>query len=202
MKMQKPDRKEEELLLDLAIAGNSKAFSTLYRRYYNQVYAFCIRMLHGQGDPEDTTQQVFLEAWRSLHRFEKRSLFSTWITRIAIHTCLSLLRRTGKIRLHLDDNSEFSDKAKEFVWIEPESSLDEQLNAKAQRQAINQILKTLTDKKKTVFILSDLQGMTAPEIAEVLKIPDATVRTRLFHARKEFLDAVNQNSHYKELLSA
>ncbi len=200
--MQKIDRKEEESWIDLAITGNPKAFSNLYRRYYNQVYAFCVRMLHGQGDPEDTTQQVFLEAWRSLHRFEKRSLFSTWITRIAIHTCLSLLRRTGKIRVHQEDSSESPDKATEYVWIQPESSPDEQFNTKAQRHAIGQILKTLTDKKKIVFILSDLQGMTAPEIAEILKIPDATVRTRLFHARREFLDAVNQNSHYKELLSA
>ncbi|MEI6805224.1 MAG: RNA polymerase sigma factor [Myxococcaceae bacterium] len=202
MTTQKLDRKEEESLLDLAIAGNSSAFSSLYRRYYHQVHTFCVRMLHGQGDPEDTTQQVFLEAWRSLHRFEKRSLFSTWITRIAIHTCLSFLRRTSKIRLHHHDNSESSEKNIEFVWIEPESSLDDQINSKAQRQAIQKILKTLTDKKKTVFVLSDMQGMSAPEIAEVLKIPDATVRTRLFHARKEFLDAVNKNSHYKELLCA
>ena len=200
--MLKTDRKEEESWIDLAIAGNPQAFSNLYRRYYNQVYAFCMRMLHGQGDPEDITQQVFLEAWRSLHRFEKRSLFSTWITRIAIHTCLSLHRRSGKIRLHNEINPESSEKNMEFVWIEPESSLDDQLNLKAQKQAINQILKTLSDKKKIVFVLSDLQGMTAPEIAHVLKIPDATVRTRLFHARKEFLDAINQNSHYKELLSA
>lgn len=200
--MHKPDRKEEEALIDLAIAGDGSAFSSLYQRYHHQVYAFCSRMLHGHGDPEDTTQQVFLEAWRSLHRFEKRSLFSTWITRIAIHTCLSLLRRGNKIRLHHENGSEASDKIMEFVWIEPESPLDEQLNSKAQRQAIHQILKTLTDKKKIVFILSDLQGMRAPEIASILKIPDATVRTRLFHARKEFLDAVNQNSHYKELLSA
>jgi RNA polymerase sigma-70 factor (ECF subfamily) len=191
--MQNSNRKEEEALLDLAIAGNSQAFTTLYRRYYNQVYAFCVRMLHGHGDPEDTTQQVFLEAWRSLHRFEKRSLFSTWITRIAIHTCLSLLRRGKKTRQHHES---------EFDWVEPDSPLDDQLNAKAKKQAINQILKTLTEKKKAVFILSDLHGMTAPEIAEILKIPDATVRTRLFHARREFLDAVNQNSHYKELLSA
>lgn len=191
--MLKPTREEEESLIDLAIAGDSQAFSSLYQRYYSQVYAFCVRMLHGHGDPEDTTQQVFLEAWRSLHRFEKRSLFSTWITRIAIHTCLSLLRRGKKNRQHQEA---------EFTCMEPEQSLDDQINSKAQRQAIQQILKTLTDKKKIVFILSDLQGMRAPEIAHILKIPDATVRTRLFHARKEFLDAVNQNSHYKELLSA
>ena len=198
----KTERREEESWIDSAITGNAKAFSNLYRRYHNQVYAFCVRMLHGQGDAEDITQQVFLEAWRSLHRFEKRSLFSTWITRIAIHTCLSLHRRSGRIRLHIDNQAESSDKNIEFVWIESESSPHEQLQIKDQKQAINQILKTLSDKKKAVFILSDLQGMTAPEIANVLKIPDATVRTRLFHARKEFLDAINKNPHYKELLSA
>lgn len=190
--MLKIDRKEEETLVDLAISGNPQAFSNLYQRYYNQIHAFCVRMLRGQGDPEDTTQQIFLEAWRSLHRFEKRSLFSTWITRIAIHTCLSILRRSVKIRMHYEECFESLEKT-----VIP---IDDQLNAKAQKQVIYQILETLSDKKKTVFILSDLRGMTAPEISKILKIPDATVRTRLFHARKEFLDAVNKNSHYKELL--
>lgn len=200
--MHTTERKEEERLIDLAIAGNEKAFSILYRKYHGQIYAFCTRMLHGNGDPEDVTQQVFLEAWRSLHRFEKRSLFSTWVTRIAIHTCLSLLRRTTKVRLHQENDSATHDKLTEFLWKDPESSLDQQLTAKAQKQAINEILETLSSKKKVVFMLSDMQGMTAPEIAGVLKIPDATVRTRLFHARREFLDAINENSHYKELLSA
>ncbi|MES2503511.1 MAG: RNA polymerase sigma factor [Myxococcota bacterium] len=198
--MQKVDRNQEEAWIDLSLAGDTKAFAKLYDRYFNQVYAFCVRMLHGHGDPEDLVQQVFLEAWRSLHRFEKRSLFSTWITRIAIHTCLSFLRRTNKVRPHNSSNPEAFEKQTEFVWMEPAMPLEEQLSRKDRKIAIHQILQTLTPKKKTVFVLSDMQGMTAPEIAAVLKIPDATVRTRLFHARREFLDAVNQNSHYKELL--
>lgn len=200
--MQRKDRQQEEAWIDLALSGDTRAFSKLYQRYYNQVHAFCVRMLHGYGDPEDTAQQVFLEAWRSLHRFEKRSLFSTWITRIAIHTCLSFHRRTNKIKLHNNPQTESSEKNTEFVWIEPHTSLEDQLFLKNRKHAIHEILQTLTAKKKVVFILSDMQGMTAPEIADVLKIPDATVRTRLFHARREFLDAVNQNSHYKELLGA
>ncbi len=200
--MHKTDRQQEEIWIDRALQGDAKAFSYLYKRYYNQVYAFCIRMLHGHGDPEDTAQQVFLEAWRSLHRFEKRSLFSTWVTRITIHTCLSLLRRTNKIRLHQEQTPEKFEQETEFVWMEPGIPVDEQISHKARRQAIHEILETLTPKKKVVFMLSDMQGMTAPEIARVLKIPDATVRTRLFHARREFVDAVNDNTHYKELLGA
>ncbi|MBL4818907.1 MAG: RNA polymerase sigma factor [Deltaproteobacteria bacterium] len=200
--MRKANRKQEEQWIDQALAGDTHAFSLLYKRYYQQVYAFCIRMLHGQADPEDTTQQVFLEAWRSLHRFEKRSLFSTWVTRITIHTCLSLLRRNNRLKLHIDISPESAEKETEFVWIEPNQPLDEQLARKDRKKAIYEIIKTLTPKKKTVFILSDMQGMTAPEIARILKIPDATVRTRLFHARREFQDAINRNMHYKELLSA
>ena len=58
----------------------------------------------------------------------------------------------------------------------------------------------MTEKKQVVFVMSDMQGMTAPEISKILGIPDATVRTRLFHARKEFACWVSRNPTYREML--
>ncbi|MBH1988970.1 MAG: RNA polymerase sigma factor [Myxococcaceae bacterium] len=198
--MQTGQQNHEETLLDRAAEGDEGAFAVLYRRYQGQIQAFCARMLNGNGDSEDATQQVFMEAWRSLHRFERRSLFSTWLTRIAIHTCLSLLRKTNKIKLHREDSRVHPDRYTEFLWRDSEPGLEQKFHQRAQRKAVDEILNRLSEKKKTVIMMSDVQGMTAPEIAGALQIPDATVRTRLFHARREFIHAIHSNSHYKELL--
>jgi DNA-directed RNA polymerase specialized sigma24 family protein len=70
----------------------------------------------------------------------------------------------------------------------------------ARKQAIHKILGRMKQKKRVVFAMSDMHGMSAPEISKILNVPDATIRTRLFHARREFLAAVSKNPHYRALL--
>jgi len=193
---------EESRWIDLAIKGNQEAFAHLYHRYHSQVHAFCVRMLQGRGDVEDAAQQVFLEAWKSLHRFERRSLFSTWITRIAIHTCLSAHRKRNRMRLMSEEKQNPWENVTEFVWREPESSPDVLTCFAERKRAVGKILNRMTKKKQAVFMMSDMQGLTAPEISGILGIPDATVRTRLFHARREFANTVNRNPVYRDLLRA
>lgn len=190
----------EAKLIREAVAGSQKSFSVLYNRYHGQVFAFCMRMLNGKSDVEDAVQQVFLECWRSLYRFEGRSLFSTWLIKIAIHTCLSIYRKTSRTVLSIDADVSHADKGQEVLWASEPETPHEQLSSTRKRHVIEKIIDRMTIKKKTVFILSDIQGMTAPEISGILGIPDATVRTRLFHARKEFQLSINRNPVYKDLL--
>lgn len=192
--------KDDIALIKKALDGHSKAFDILYNRYYNQVYAYCSRLLRGKHEVDDAVQQVFLEAWRSMGRFEGRSLFSTWLTKIAIHTCLSFHRKSGKIILVTQDSDRSYEQVNRSLWGDTKSTPDQQVFNNERKAIINKLLKRMTNKKKVVFMMSDMQGMTAPEISSILKIPDATVRTRLFHARKEFAGWINKNRNYKDLL--
>jgi len=191
----------EEADIKAAVAGDQKAFSKLYYQYYGQVYAFCMRMLNGRSDVEDAVQQVFLECWRSLYRFEGRSMFSTWLIKIAIHTCLSVYRKTSRTVLSNENDLAVSEKKEDALWANNPQTPDEHYFSLSKKNAISHIVNRMTVKKKTVFILSDIQGMTAPEISGILGIPDATVRTRLFHARREFHSSVSKNPAYKDLLA-
>lgn len=191
---------EEKKLIDRSVKGDEKAFSILYRRYYSQVYSFCARMLRGRFDVDDAVQQVFLEAWRSMKRFEGRSMFSTWITKIAIHTCLSFHRKNNRLVLSGSDDSEPLENGSEIMWANPSTIPEEQVLEEERKVAVHKLLERMTHKKKQVFVMSDMQGMTAPEIGQLLKIPDATVRTRLFHARKEFTNWTEKNKIYRDLL--
>lgn len=200
--MRKARKKEEEqLLIEQAIQGDKEAFAFLYERYYSQVYAFCSRLLRGRFDVEDAVQQVFMEAWRSLNRFEGRSLFSTWLTKIAIHTCLSFHRKAGRLMLNQHEVLDPYDQSTTYLWGDEQRIPDEEVFISERKVLVNKLLARMTPKKKVVFVMSDMHGMSAPEISVVLKIPDATVRTRLFHARREFAMWVNKNKHYREALA-
>jgi len=193
-------QREERVLIEKALEGSNSAFSVLYNRYYNQVYAYCSRLLRGKHDVEDAVQQVFLEAWRSMGRFEGRSLFSTWLTKIAIHTCLSFHRKSGRVILNTGEPLRSYEQVGNMLWGEGKPTPEQQVFNNERKAIVGKLLARMTNKKKVVFMMSDMQGMTAPEISSILKIPDATVRTRLFHARKEFAGWVNKNRNYKDLL--
>jgi RNA polymerase sigma-70 factor (ECF subfamily) len=186
----------DEALVVRAQRGDQAAFSALFRAHHGRIHAMCARLLggggaHGRsdGDIDDAVQQTFLEAWRCLHRFEGKSRFTTWLTRIAIHTCFSVRRRLRRLFLADDDT-------RALALIEPVRvdddrvaaaplAPDEAASRHARAQALDEVLQQLAPKKRVVFVLSDLEELTSPEIAAIVGVPEATVRTRLYYARRE-----------------
>lgn len=184
-----------------AQAGDRAAFSELFRLHHARVRAMCARMLgasaYGQeSEVDDAVQTAFLEAWRSLHRFEGRARFTTWITRIAIHTCFSTRRRLARL-LSVAEPA----PAAQPVWSEAPRSAEAVAIDRRQDAALAGVLTRLSEKKRVVFVLADLEGLTSTEIADVLGIPDATVRTRLFHARREVAALVRAHAAFAHLFA-
>jgi RNA polymerase sigma-70 factor (ECF subfamily) len=191
---------EDAALVEAARRGDQAAFTRLFERHHGRVYAMCARLLQNPAEVEDAVQQAFLEAWRSLYRFEGRSRFSTWITRIAIHTCLGFRRRLRRLFL-LEDTVPGREDAS-ATWTRAPTTPDEGAAERARKRALDEVLWRLSPRKRVVFVLADLEGMTAPEIARVLDIPDATVRTRLFHARKELARLVRRHPGFADLFES
>jgi len=203
------DDADHGLVLE-ARAGDTAAFAKLFERHHRRVYAMCRRLLADKAEVDDAVQQTFLEAWRSLPRFEGRSRFSTWITRIAIHTCLGFRRRLRRLLFVADVFAPSGEGRSNLVELEhggaqqvafavsPPSPLEGAVH-QARKKAVDDILQHLSAKKRVVFVLAELEGMTAPEIAEIVEIPEATVRTRLFHARKEFAQAAAHHRGFADL---
>jgi RNA polymerase sigma-70 factor (ECF subfamily) len=189
---------EDHALVEAAKAGDQRAFSRLFERHHGRVFAMCTRLLADRAEVEDAVQQTFLEAWRCLHRFEGRSRFTTWLTRIAIHTSLGFRRRVKRLIFSSEVRPEAA--VHDIGWGGRENTAPDQgVHERNRKQALTEILQRLTAKKRVVFVLAELEGMTAPEISEILKIPDATVRTRLFHARKEFAVAARNHPAFAEV---
>ncbi len=195
-----PDVLDEDAdLVRRAQQGDRVAFGALFKKHHGRVQAMCMRMLADPVEVDDAVQQAFLEAWRCLPRFEGRSRFTTWITRVAMHTCFSTRRRLR--RLLVSDVNAAADRAAVPVWQQPGLGADEIASRHAREAAVSEVLQALSPKKRAVFVLADLEGLSSTEIAEILEVPDATVRTRLFHARREVAQRVRGHKGFVDLLA-
>ncbi|MGF1467803.1 MAG: RNA polymerase sigma factor [Sandaracinaceae bacterium] len=172
-------------LIARAQRGDPHAFRRLFVRHRGDVTRIVFRMLGPSAAVDDVVQEVFLNVFRSLPSFRGDAKFSTWLYRLTSNVTRMHLRR-GRSRPRFAD-VEVPETPRDGVPAEtPELALE-----RAERvRALYRLLDRLTDKKREVIVLHDLQGMGAKAIAELLSIPVLTVRTRLFYARKELYAAL------------
>jgi RNA polymerase sigma-70 factor (ECF subfamily) len=162
--------------------GDQAAFADLFRTYRSLVYGVLYHLLPHDPELEDVVQAAFIEVFRSLGSFEGRSKLSSWIARVALHVGYHHLRRRKSRPTDYDADRTIPDLVDESPNADPHQLLE-------RKEAVNkvyEILATIAERKRTVFILNDLQGITQEEVAEIVGANIATVRTRLFYARKEF----------------
>src|SRR5579864_9802919 len=176
---------DEAKLVREAIAGNHDALEILFAQHSRALFQTALRLLGNPEDAEDALQEAMLSAYRNLPRFEGRSQFSTWMTRIVINA--ALMRRRSK-RAHpalsLDDSTE--DKtpmAERFADAHPSP---EQLYASAELSArVKENLQTLSPLLRNAFELRELEGLTADEAARALGVSRNTLKARLWRARQQ-----------------
>lgn len=162
------------------------------------VYGVLYHLLPNDSELEDVVQTAFVEVFRSLGSFEGRSKLSSWIARVALHVGYHHLRRRRSRPPDYEADGQLPDLVDESVRANP----DEALERKDAMQRVYAILETLGPRKRTVFILNDLQGMSQEDAADVVGANIATVRTRLFYARREFWKKAANDPVLSSLLSA
>ncbi|MBX3272800.1 MAG: sigma-70 family RNA polymerase sigma factor [Sandaracinaceae bacterium] len=172
-------------LITRAQAGDTTAFRQIFVRHQATVSRIVFRMIGPSADVEDVVQDVFLNVYRSLASFRGDAKFSTWLYRLATNVTRMHLRR-GRSRPRFSDQ-EVPEGPREGA---PADTPDVQLERAQRVEALYRLLDTLSEKKREVLVLHDLEGVPAKEIAEALDIPVLTVRTRLFYARKELYAAL------------
>jgi RNA polymerase sigma-70 factor, ECF subfamily len=170
----------EDPLLAKAIAGDAPAFRALYGRHRNDVARLVYRML-GARDLDDVVQEVFVQVHRSLRDFRGQSKFSTWLHRVTVNVVL-MHRRAARSRPVL---APIETEQSSIDPVDPQTLPDEEAATRQRMRAFERVLDRLPEKKRVVFVLHDLEGVSPAEISEVVGAPVLTVRTRLFYARRE-----------------
>lgn len=171
-------------IVQRCLDGDERAFRDLFVRHRNDVGRIVFRVMGPSPDLEDVVQEVFVHVYRSLRSFRGEAKLSTWLHRLAVNVTLMHLRRARS-------RPRFADVAVPEAPQDPDAGSPQQLAERAERvRALYRALETLTEKKRTVFVLHDLEGLAAKDVSEIVGAPVLTVRTRLFYARREVLAAL------------
>jgi RNA polymerase sigma-70 factor (ECF subfamily) len=201
------DAIEEVAVLAAARAGDEAAFAALSERYRRQLRVHCYRMLGSFDDAEDMVQETMLRAWRGREGFQGRSLFRTWLYRIATNACLNALERAPRRVLPQDVAPPITAAtptsqarstppwAPEIPWLQPypdsllEMAAPSDLEPDAVMAARETIelaflaaLQHLPPRQRAILILSDVVGWSATEVAELLELTVAVVTSALQRA--------------------
>jgi RNA polymerase sigma-70 factor (ECF subfamily) len=169
-----------------AQSGDPRAFQELYVLHRRDVHRLVTRMLGPRGDVDDVVQEVFIQVFRSILSFRGDARFSTWLHRVAVNVALMHLR-AGRSRPQLGRELPTEQPTAEEASPRDQAARNERL------RALYRILDTLSEKKRAVFVLHDLEGVPAGQIAKLVEAPVLTVRTRLFYARKEVYAAMAED---------
>jgi RNA polymerase sigma-70 factor (ECF subfamily) len=174
----------DETLIGLIADGDKRAMQVLYARHNVRVYRFVLRLTGNQSLAEDLVSEVFLDVWRQAEGFESKSQVSTWLLAIARYKALSAMRR--RTDEHLDDQMAASI---EDTADDPETVV----NTKDRAIIIQKCLTQLSPAHREVIDLVYYHEKSVDEVAEIVGVPPATVKTRMFYARSKMADLLKQS---------
>lgn len=169
----------DEALIARVAAGDKRAMRRLFDRHHLRIYRFALRLLGDREVAEDVLSEVFLDVWRHAEMFEGRSQASTWLIAIARFKALTWLRRRGETPL---------DEATAAAIPDTSDDPETVMRKKQQSQILRDCLARLSLKHREIVDLVYYQEMTIAEVARIVGIPEATVKTRMFHARRQLFD--------------
>jgi RNA polymerase sigma-70 factor, ECF subfamily len=166
----------DEVLISRIAGGDRLAMQVLYARHHVRVYRFVLRLVRNEATAEDLISEVFLDVWRQAGKFEGRSAASTWMLSIARFKALSALRRRPEAELDEEAAEQIEDHADD-----PEVTLAK----KEKGSVLRQCLARLSADHREIIDLVYYHEKSVEEVAEIVGIPEATVKTRMFYARKK-----------------
>lgn len=177
------------------VNGSHDSFKQLVLTYQDRLLTLCNYLLKNPHDAEDAAQETFVKAYKSLSSYTPDTSFYSWLSRIAVNTCLDHQRREAL-------------RAIFFISAEPNqldshaapTSDPESLCATSQElQNLQAVLRQLSVKLRTVIVLKELEGHSYEEIADLLDLSIGTVKSRISRAREEIMRLMKKNTEQKRI---
>ena len=177
----------DEALMAGIVGGDRLAMRTLYRRHERRVFRFILRMIGDRCVAEDVLSEVFFEVWKKAEHFEGRSAVSTWLLGVARHKALTAA--AAKARPY-----ESLDGAAAINVADPNADQGEALLEGERRVILRRCLAALSPEHREIIDLVYYQEKSVRQIADLLAIPENTIKTRMFYARKRLAALVEAAS--------
>lgn len=172
-------RLDDSYLIKQARIGSTEAFEVLVRRYRDRIFRVALRMVGDAHSAEDVAQDALVSAWRGLASFRGEAEFSTWLHRIVLNSALSHINRS---RLHGELTG---DEA-----VEPEKQPERIVEAGHQEEALRAAVGALPFDQRAPLVLYQFEGYSYEQTADILQVSEATVRGRIYRARRALVESM------------
>jgi len=188
-----PDTPEEQALIQAAQTGDVTAFNELVLRYQTQVYNLAYHIMHDESAADDAAQTAFISAYRALKRFRGGS-FRAWLLRIVTNACYDELRRhKRRPQISWEEFGDVDEEANPHMAdtsVSPEEALAQQ----ELRDLLERTIAKLPQHQRMTLILVDQMGLSYKEAAQVMRVAQGTVKSRLARARRTMQSLLQSES--------
>jgi len=168
-------------LVRSCLSGNQKAFETLVRKYEKPIFNLALRMLKDRDDAADVAQTVFVKAYQKLDSFDETHEFFSWVYRIAINESINFKKRIKRL-----------DEYESGVTAALQATQEQAHGAQVLRDEMIDAIERLTMDYQMVIVLRHFHDFSYEEMAEVISVPEKTVKSRLFTARQQLKDILSE----------
>ncbi len=163
-------------------------FEMMAQQFEKDLYLTCYGMLGSREEAEDALQETMLRAWRGYRGFRGEAQWKTWFHRIAINTCIDLIRRR-RPSASLEVMAEKGEDPRD-----PRADVQAEAERGERRQKLREAILRLPERDRTLIILRDVRGLSYEEVARVLRLPQGTVKSRLNRAREKLRQSLAEDA--------
>jgi RNA polymerase sigma-70 factor (ECF subfamily) len=185
---------EVALLVAAAKARDTRAFELLVERHERKIFSMAHRITRNRDDAEDIVQQSFQKAFIHLKKFEGKSLFCTWLTRIAINEARMLLRRKRWSReVTTEESSTKTESALPLDFLDSAPNPEDRCLDREQEQILSAALNKLRPGIRKAIELRELGELSTGETALVMGLSVSAVKARVFHGRRKLRETLSRS---------
>jgi RNA polymerase sigma-70 factor, ECF subfamily len=170
-----------ESLIQRCLAGDQLAWEQIVRQYWRKVFNVAYKFVGKHDEAEDLAQDIFLKIFKSLDTFDRRANFQTWLISISRNLCIDHYRSVRKERETIDREVDTGELAPATAEPGPVAALEQRDRVLLLKQALS----ALPDTLRTAVLMRDIQEMSYQEIADRLRLPEGTVKSRINRGRTE-----------------
>ena len=176
-----PSTADPNALIERCLQGDQQAWEAIVRLYWRRVFNVAYKFVGRHDEAEDLTQDVFLKIFKSLATFDRRANFQTWLVSVSRNLCIDHYRSVRKERETIDRDVNADDLSPVSAEVSPHVALERRDLALELRRALDELPEAL----RTAVVMRDIQELSYQEIADRLRLPEGTVKSRINRGRHE-----------------
>ena len=170
-----------DAVIQRCLAGDQDAWSQIVRQHWRKVFNIAYKFTGKHDEAEDLTQDVFLKIFKSLNTFDRRANFQTWLVSVSRNLCIDHYRSVRKERETIDRDVDAGELSPASSTKSPFAALEQRDRVELLKKALDQLPPTL----RSAVLLRDIQELSYQEIADRLRLPEGTVKSRINRGRTE-----------------